>query len=148
MYIVFLRSLRRLLVTANVVPILPIRVILMMEALRTPKRGFLQETHGVTSQKMALLNSVLLLELQSLCTVYGGYEGSCSLHKQLICRTAHVQCSHYETYSDYVKAFKLILKRRMPYSGLLGRVVPVRNDVSEERIASIIKVNRISELGR
>jgi hypothetical protein len=47
---IFLRSLRRLLVTANVVLSSPILVTLMMEALR-----FLQEPHGVTSQKTTFL---------------------------------------------------------------------------------------------
>jgi hypothetical protein len=35
----------------------------------------------------------------------------------------------------------------MPSSGMGRRVVLVRTDVSEERIASIIRVERISELG-
>jgi hypothetical protein len=35
----------------------------------------------------------------------------------------------------------------MPSSGMLRQVSPVRNDVSEERIASIIRVTRIGELG-
>jgi hypothetical protein len=35
----------------------------------------------------------------------------------------------------------------MPFSGMLCRVVLVRTDVSEERIASIIRVTRIGELG-
>jgi hypothetical protein len=41
----------RLLVTASVVPNSPILVTLMMEALSSSKRRFLQEPHGVTSQK-------------------------------------------------------------------------------------------------
>jgi hypothetical protein len=43
--------LRWLLVTASVVPSSPIVVTLMMEAVFLPKRRFLQEPHGVTSQK-------------------------------------------------------------------------------------------------
>jgi hypothetical protein len=39
------------------------------------------------------------------------------------------------------------LFRRMPSSGMLGRVALVRTDVSEERSASIVRVTRISELG-
>jgi hypothetical protein len=35
---------------------------------------------------------------------------------------------------------------RMPSSGMLRRVAPVRTDVSEERVASIIGVTRIGEL--
>jgi hypothetical protein len=35
----------------------------------------------------------------------------------------------------------------MPYSGMLGRVVLVRIDVSEELSASFIRVIRIGELG-
>jgi hypothetical protein len=45
----FLRSVRRLLVTANVVPSSPIIVTLMMEALSSSET--LVEPHGVTSQK-------------------------------------------------------------------------------------------------
>jgi hypothetical protein len=47
-----IRSVRRLLVTASVVPSSPILVTPMKEALSSPpKRRFLQEPHGVTSQK-------------------------------------------------------------------------------------------------
>jgi hypothetical protein len=46
----FLRSVRRLLVTANVVPT-PILVTLMKEALRSSKTSVLKEPHGVTFQK-------------------------------------------------------------------------------------------------
>jgi hypothetical protein len=35
----------------------------------------------------------------------------------------------------------------MPPSGMLRRVAPVRTEVSEERIAFIIRVTRINELG-
>jgi hypothetical protein len=35
----------------------------------------------------------------------------------------------------------------MPFSGMLRRVTSVRTDVSEKRIASIIRVTGISELG-
>jgi hypothetical protein len=47
---VFLYGMRRLLVTANVVPSSPI-VTLMMEALSSSETSFLQEIHGVTSQR-------------------------------------------------------------------------------------------------
>jgi hypothetical protein len=47
----FLRSVRRLLVAACVVPSAPIVVTLMKEAPGSPKRRFLQEPHGVTTQK-------------------------------------------------------------------------------------------------
>jgi hypothetical protein len=40
-YIVFLRSMRRMLVTANVVPSSPILVTLMMEALRSSETSIL-----------------------------------------------------------------------------------------------------------
>jgi hypothetical protein len=46
----------RLVVRASVVPISPILVTLMKEALSSPKRRFLQEPHGVTSQKTPLFN--------------------------------------------------------------------------------------------
>jgi hypothetical protein len=42
---------RRFLVTANVVPSSPVLVVLMMEAQVPLKRRFLQQPHGVTSQK-------------------------------------------------------------------------------------------------
>jgi hypothetical protein len=45
---------QRLLVVANLVPSSPILIALMMGALHPPKRRFLQEPHGVTSQKTAL----------------------------------------------------------------------------------------------
>jgi hypothetical protein len=48
--LLFLCSVRRLLVTLNVVPSSPILVTLM-EVLGSPKRRFLQESHGVISQK-------------------------------------------------------------------------------------------------
>jgi hypothetical protein len=49
---VFLRSVRRLLATASVVPSSPILVTLMKEvALSSSERRFLQEPHGITSQK-------------------------------------------------------------------------------------------------
>jgi hypothetical protein len=51
---VYLRSVRWLLVTVNVVPISPIFVTLMMGGHYVPlKRPFLQESHGITSRKTA-----------------------------------------------------------------------------------------------
>jgi hypothetical protein len=49
---VALRSVHWLLVTATVVPSLPILVTLMMERYVPPKRRLLQEPHGATSQKV------------------------------------------------------------------------------------------------
>jgi hypothetical protein len=46
----------RLLVTANIVPSSPILVTLMKEAIVPTKRRYLQEPHGVTSQKMAFFS--------------------------------------------------------------------------------------------
>jgi hypothetical protein len=48
-------SVLRLPVTANVVPISPILETLFMEAIRSSEMSFLQELHGVTSQKTTLL---------------------------------------------------------------------------------------------
>jgi hypothetical protein len=48
-YIEFLRSVRRLLVTANVTPSSPILVTLVIEALRSSETSVLLEPHGVTS---------------------------------------------------------------------------------------------------
>jgi hypothetical protein len=47
---VFLRTMIRLLVTANF-PSSPILITMMIEAIRSLKRRFLQQQHGVTSQK-------------------------------------------------------------------------------------------------
>jgi hypothetical protein len=47
-------------ISANVVPCLPIIANLMMEALHSnvrPKRRFLQEPHGVTSQKTSFFKA-------------------------------------------------------------------------------------------
>jgi hypothetical protein len=49
--LVFLRSVRRLLVTDSIFPSSPILVTLMKEALPSSERRFLQEPHGVRSQK-------------------------------------------------------------------------------------------------
>jgi hypothetical protein len=53
----FLRSVLRLLVAANV-PSSPILETLMMEALSSPKRRFLQEPHGVTSEKKPFFGTI------------------------------------------------------------------------------------------
>jgi hypothetical protein len=50
-YLVFLRSVRRLLVTASILPSSPFLVTLMKEATSSSKTSFLQEPYGVTSQK-------------------------------------------------------------------------------------------------
>jgi hypothetical protein len=51
-FVVFLSTVRRLVVTANV-PSSPILVTLMMEALSSSECRLLQEPHGVTSQRTA-----------------------------------------------------------------------------------------------
>jgi hypothetical protein len=58
-------SVRRLLVTANVVPSSPILVTMKMEELGPPKRRFLQTLHRVTSQKTAffIVNALKTLNL-------------------------------------------------------------------------------------
>jgi hypothetical protein len=48
---VFLRSVRRLLVTASFVPGSPILVTVMKEALNFSETSVLTRAHGVTSQK-------------------------------------------------------------------------------------------------
>jgi hypothetical protein len=47
------RCVRRFQITASVVPSSPILVTLMKGALSSSERRFLQEPHGVTSQKKA-----------------------------------------------------------------------------------------------
>jgi hypothetical protein len=51
----------QLLVTANVVPSLPILVTLMMEALTSFETSALKEPHGVTSQMTAFLKGAVVL---------------------------------------------------------------------------------------
>jgi hypothetical protein len=58
--LVFLRSVRRLLVATSLVPSSPILVTLMKEALSSPKRRLLQEPHYVTSQKTPFFSQLLL----------------------------------------------------------------------------------------
>jgi hypothetical protein len=60
-----LRNVLRLLVTASVGPSSPILVTLMMEAIRPPKRRFIQKPRGVTSQKTTFFK-LYKLEI-SLC---------------------------------------------------------------------------------
>jgi hypothetical protein len=54
--VVLIRTVLRLLVTANVVRSSPILVTLMMEAILSFEDRSLQEPHGVTSQKTAYSN--------------------------------------------------------------------------------------------
>jgi hypothetical protein len=58
--LVFLRSVRRLLVAACVVPSSPFFVTLMKERQVPPKRRFLQEPHGVTTQKTPFFNEAVV----------------------------------------------------------------------------------------
>jgi hypothetical protein len=75
---VFLRRVRRLLVTANVVPSSLILVTLMMKALSSSEHRFLQEPHGVTSQKppffidTAVKTSNLTKESKVIPVTYSG----------------------------------------------------------------------------
>jgi hypothetical protein len=50
-YLVFLRSMRQLLVAASVVPGSPILVTLTKEALGSSETSVLTRAHGTTSQK-------------------------------------------------------------------------------------------------
>jgi hypothetical protein len=56
----------------------------------------------------------------------------------------HIACKN-----DVVK-FEVFtaVDMKMPYSGMLRRVVLVRTDVSEELSATIIRVTKIDELGK
>jgi hypothetical protein len=57
---IFICSVRRLLVTANIVPSLTILVTLMMKAIHFSRRRYLHGPHGVISQKTAILNGKYL----------------------------------------------------------------------------------------
>jgi hypothetical protein len=59
-----------------------------------------------------------LVSLQVFCDCTGGHTGLCMID----------------------------VLQRMPSSGMLGSVALVRTDVSEERIASVIRVIRIGEI--
>jgi hypothetical protein len=61
--LVFLRSVHRLLVTANVVPSSLILVTLMVKA----QSRFLQEPHGVTSQTTAFFSGSRVFFTYNLC---------------------------------------------------------------------------------
>jgi hypothetical protein len=57
-HFLFLRSALRLLVTANVVPILSIQFTLMTEAICSPKRRLLQQPHGMTPHNTAFFKKM------------------------------------------------------------------------------------------
>jgi hypothetical protein len=65
---VFLRSLLRLLLTANVVPRWPIPVTLMTEGYVPTKRLFSEEPWGVTTQETAFLKGYMFLKIQIIFT--------------------------------------------------------------------------------
>jgi hypothetical protein len=80
---VFLCSVRRLLVAACVVPSLPIFVALMKEAPGSSETSVLQEPHGVTTQKTPFfLCQTVFLEimvlLEACCGLMSWY--LCSVH--------------------------------------------------------------------
>jgi hypothetical protein len=77
--LVFLRSVHRLLVTANVVPSSLILVTLMMEALHSSEMSVLQEPHGATSQEMAFI-----IETASSDYTPQGYVSVAAKKQQLI----------------------------------------------------------------
>jgi hypothetical protein len=108
-------NLHRLLVTANV-PSSPILVTLMMEALSSPKRRFLQEPHGVTSQKTPFftgypdINSVYTggcgSKMAVSCPVDTHLVGACVLTKYRKCRLLHLSpvlaCPCYDPLATYI----------------------------------------------
>jgi hypothetical protein len=65
-YIVFLRSVRRLLVTANVVPSSPILVTLKMETLLSSEMAFLTRATRRNNHEDGILHSHLRENLKSL----------------------------------------------------------------------------------
>jgi hypothetical protein len=79
-YIVFLRSVRRLLVTAEVVASSSILVTLVMEALLSSETLVLTRATRLTSQKTAFFNSGLgLLVFSSVyLLIHGMVHASCT----------------------------------------------------------------------
>jgi hypothetical protein len=82
------------LAVTSVVPSSPILVTLMKEALGSPKRLFLQESHGLTSQKTSFLisNSVAKMFLPTRC------------FKQLKLRTLLTSSDHSLSVNPFQKA--------------------------------------------
>jgi hypothetical protein len=68
-HVVFLCSVRRLIVTGNVVHSLPILVTLMMEALRSSETSSLQEPHGVISQETAFFTATGVKTSNLMCVL-------------------------------------------------------------------------------
>jgi hypothetical protein len=127
-----------------------------------PKRRFLQEPHGVTTQKTPFfkcwfissqlcatyprrgttLSLSLILHSNWLCTILLTLSANwyLSTRPNSKCQSVTVSCPSTN--------INLHLPRRMPSYGILRRVALVRTTVSEERSASVITVTKIGEIGR
>jgi hypothetical protein len=83
---VFLRSMRRLLVTVSVVPSSPILVTLIKETLSSSETSVLQQPHGVTSQKTPFY--ILLSLVYFKCCIWGSDGGDYEECRLLGCDVA------------------------------------------------------------
>jgi hypothetical protein len=94
--IIFLRSVHRLLLSANVVPSSQILVTVMMEAIRSSETRFLQEPFGVTSQKTAFF-TVTAVKNSNLTGSYASEYHCFSSRASFILRTSRFFCPVLES---------------------------------------------------
>jgi hypothetical protein len=148
---VFLRSVRRLLVTANVVLISLILVTLMMESLQSSKTSVLTRAtrrnilgDDILHAARPFLRNIflklqfnfnLLLTISSE-TLHSHRHDNLRPHAETLSPPRHISADH----NLYFCPPQLRKQWRMVSSGLLRRVALVRTDVSEEPGASFIGV--------
>jgi hypothetical protein len=114
--------MRRLLAAANAVPSSPILITLMMEALRSSERRFLQKPHDVTFQKTAfIIHKLRVFENRVLRRIFGpkrdGVMGGLrKLHNEEL----------HNLYSS-PSIIRIMKSRRMRWGGHVTRMEEKRN---------------------